>query len=108
MYVLKHPLHISRGANAQIGIHAIVPGWWQVFCINLAPEQGRFQFKTNHDVQIVGDFISFDANKGVFDSIDGAIKVIERNITQCIRKRLLRCGEVVLPEPSTPTHQIFP
>ena len=76
-----HVLHITLGRRgrhqAQVALHSLVPSRLQPCRIQFSGKQGRFQFKTQHNMQVVGYLIRLYADQRRLHAIGGPLEAIQ-------------------------------
>jgi hypothetical protein len=72
--------------NAEVIFHAAVPGFGQIFDSQRTFHQRDFQFKAQHNVQVVGGFICFHADQGRFHLVDALEEGFFRYVFQLRRE----------------------
>ena len=76
MDVLQHAVGVPFGSDPQIFPHLFPPQTGQVPDFNLFFNQGQFDVKTHHDVQVVRDFVRFHPDQGGLYPVQGGMEAI--------------------------------
>ena len=79
MDVLKTSLRVILRLDAEIFFHLGIPSIGKIGDIECSADQSLFDFKTENDMQAVGDFVRFYADEGRGDLVDSAVESIKRN-----------------------------
>ncbi len=106
--VLEDAFAVGGGRDAEGGLHFGVPGGGGVLDGELFFEEGLFHFVAEDDVEVVGDFVGFDADEGGGDLVDGAIEGVERGGGELFGEGFLEEGIVAGPEFAGASDQVFP
>ncbi len=89
MHVLQTAEGIRRRAHPQVGLHARVPCIGEIGHREVTFEHPRFQIEAQHHVEVVRDLIGLDANQRATYAVDGAMKRLDRDLIESLRKCLL-------------------
>ena len=74
MDVLQNAIRVSFGDNSKMFLHFFSPHRGQVFDVNPSVEQGEFNFKSHHNVEVVRDLVRLHPDQGGGDGIQRGIK----------------------------------
>jgi hypothetical protein len=74
--VLEATARIVGDFEAEKLFEQLVPGGWQVMNGEVASEKLGFQFEAKKNVEVVGNFISFDTDEGTFYGVGSAPAIL--------------------------------
>ena len=86
MHVLQHTVCVGGRCDTQVLLEARVPGFGQVFHLQLTLHQGDLELHAQHDVQVIGGFVGFHPDERGLDLIDALIEVLQGEVAELCRK----------------------
>ena len=98
----------SGGTIPKSALIAVAPGFGQVADGEIAFEHGQLEVESQHDVQVVGDFVGFDADQRSLDLVDCPIEGLQRHLTELFGEDGLKPGIVELPETPAAPDPVLP
>ena len=87
VHVLQAAVAIVRRRHAKIGLHAGAPCLRQVLDPEPSFEELQLQFEPQHDVKVVGHFVSVGADERGLHLVDGAIKDRRQSVDHGLGRR---------------------
>src|SRR5690606_31496058 len=68
----------------------------------------RFDVGAQHDVEVIGQLVSLDADEARADAVDGAPEFVDGNVSQLLWEVALGDVEIVFPEGLGAADMVFP
>ena len=108
VYVLQYSQRVVGREDTQVLLHFGVPELWKIGELYLALQYQVFDLEAQHDVEVVGYLVGFDADEGGLDAVDGLIEGFDANPFQLSGKDLLETGQPEGPEAATAADDVLP
>ena len=104
MNVLQDSQRIIGRDNAKIFLHLLLPNMRQVLDRHLALHHSNLQFKPEHDMKIIGGFISINTDQRRLHFVDGFIESFQIHIAELGWKYFFKTREEISPERQGTAH----
>ena len=104
--VLQHPLRVVRRDDAEVALHRVVPQPRQVGDVDRTVDEPRLDLEPQHDVEVVGHLVRFDANERRRDHVRGGVELFRLDLAE-LREELGEDGLEEGPEGEAPTDLVL-
>ena len=108
MNVLHHAARVVGWCNAQVVLHFGIPSFGQFADFQFAFKDFKLEFKAQHDVKVVGDFVGFNPNQAWLHAVNQFVHGFCVHIVQAFREIILQFWKPVLPKSKGASNQVFP
>src|SRR5262245_56603947 len=98
MHVLEHAVRVRFRDNPEIRAEPLAPGFGQIRYLELALEKIELEVEPHNHVKAVRHFVGVRADERAFELVDGAVKRVERNVTELAGEEFLQARVKRLPK----------
>ena len=108
MHVLENALGIPPRNDVQVAPHLLTPDVRQLLHARSAFHQVLLDLEPQHDVEVIRQLVSFDADQRWFHPVDRGIELLHRYVGQLLREELLQVRIETPPEGAGSPDAVFP
>ena len=76
MDILQNTVLIIRRDDTEIGFKPFTPCLWQISNLQIAFQECQLEIETQHDMEVIGNFVCIRANEGAFHFVNRTVKRI--------------------------------